>query len=107
MMVFGTTKSAVKLLSVLFGVLAIPMIYVVGRQLFNKGVGLVAAFILALSSFNIYYSQETRMYSFPIRRHRKKSRDVKYEKSFNRNDRRSGLITDGALLEAVRIYSHK
>ena len=107
MMAFGTSESAVRLLSVLFGVLAIPMIYVVGRQLFNKEVGLVAALILALSSFNIYYSQETWMYSFPIRRHRKKYRDVKYKKSLNRNDRRSGLITDGALLEAVRIYLHK
>jgi uncharacterized membrane protein len=66
MMVFGTSASAVRLLSVLFGVLAIPMIYVVGRQLFNKEVGLVAALILALSSFNIYYSQETRMYSLMV-----------------------------------------
>ena len=63
MMAFGTSESAVRLLSVLFGVLAIPMIYVVGRQLFNKETGLVGALILALSSFNIYYSQETRMYS--------------------------------------------
>jgi len=61
--VFGTSESTVRLLSVLFGVLAIPMIYVVGRQLFNKETGLVGALILALSSFNIYYSQETRMYS--------------------------------------------
>jgi uncharacterized membrane protein len=64
--VFGTSESAVRLLSVLFGVLAIPMIYVVGRQLFNKEAGLVAALILALSSLNIYYSQETRMYSLMV-----------------------------------------
>ena len=37
------------------------MIYVLGRQLFNEEVGLVAALILALSSFNIQYSQEARM----------------------------------------------
>ena len=61
--VFGTSESAVRLLSALFGILAIPMIYVVGRRLFNKEVGLVGALILALSSFNVYYSQETRMYS--------------------------------------------
>ena len=66
MMVFGTSASAVRLLSVLFGVLAIPMIYVVGRQLFNKEAGLVGALILALSSFNIWYSQETRMYSLMV-----------------------------------------
>ena len=66
MIVFGTSASAVRLLSVLFGVLAIPMIYVVGRQLFNKEAGLVGALILALSSFNIWYSQETRMYSLMV-----------------------------------------
>ena len=66
MMVFGTSESAVRLPSVLFGVLAIPMIYLVGRQLFNKEAGLVGALILALSSFNIYYSQEIRMYSLMV-----------------------------------------
>jgi mannosyltransferase len=65
-MVFGTSESAVRLLSVLCGVLAIPMIYVVGRQLFNREAGLVGALILALSSFNIQYSQETRMYSLMV-----------------------------------------
>jgi uncharacterized membrane protein len=65
-MIFGTSGSAVRLLSALFGVLAIPMIYVVGRQLFNKEAGLLAALILALSSFNIWYSQETRMYSLMV-----------------------------------------
>lgn len=63
---FGTSEVAVRLLSVLFGVLAIPMIYLVGRQLFDEKVGLVAAFILAFSSFNIYYSQEARMYSLMV-----------------------------------------
>ena len=66
MMIFGTSESAVRLLSALFGVLAIPMIYVVGRQLFNKDVGLIAALILALSSFNIWSSQEARMYSLMV-----------------------------------------
>jgi mannosyltransferase len=63
---FGTSDFAVRLLSAVFGVLAIPMIYVVGRQLFNKEVGLLSALILALSSFNIWFSQETRMYSLMV-----------------------------------------
>ncbi|MGA7075219.1 MAG: glycosyltransferase family 39 protein, partial [Halobacteriota archaeon] len=63
---FGTSAVAVRLLSVLFGVLAIPMIYLVGRQLFNKEVGLIATLILALSSFNIWYSQDARMYSLMV-----------------------------------------
>jgi len=41
--VFGTSESAVRLLSALFGVLAIPMIYLVSRQLFDKEAGLVDA----------------------------------------------------------------
>jgi uncharacterized membrane protein len=66
MTIFGTSEFGVRLLSALFGILAIPMIYVVGRQLFNKQVGLVAALILALSSFNIMYSQEARMYTLMV-----------------------------------------
>ncbi len=65
-MFFGTSESAVRLLSVPFGILAIVMIYVLGSQLFDKEVGLVGALILALSSFNIWYSQEARMYSLMV-----------------------------------------
>ncbi len=66
MLVFGTSEFAVRLLSTLFGVLAIPMIYVVARQLFNKQVGLVGAIILAVSYINIWYSQEARMYTLMV-----------------------------------------
>jgi uncharacterized membrane protein len=65
-MIFGTSESAVRLLSVLFGVLAIPMTYMVGRQLFNEEAGLLGALILAVSAFNVQYSQETRMYSLMV-----------------------------------------
>jgi uncharacterized membrane protein len=64
--VFGISELSVRLLSALFGVLAIPMIYVLGRQLFSEEAGLVAALILAISSFNIWYSQETRMYTLMV-----------------------------------------
>jgi mannosyltransferase len=63
---FGTSELAVKLLSVVFGVLAIIVVYSLGRQLFDERAGLVAAFILAVSSFNIRYSQEVRMYSLLV-----------------------------------------
>jgi mannosyltransferase len=66
MQLFGTSAFAIRLPSTVFGVLAIPMIYVVGRQLFNKEVGLVAALILALSSYNIWYAQEARVYSLMV-----------------------------------------
>ncbi|MGZ4925275.1 MAG: glycosyltransferase family 39 protein [Halobacteriota archaeon] len=64
--VFGSSEIAVRSLSALFGVLAIPAIYLVGRQLFDKEAGLVGALILALSALNIWYSQEARMYSLMV-----------------------------------------
>jgi len=63
---FGTSEVAVRLPSVLFGVLAIPVIYVLGRRLFTEEVGLLAALILAFSTFNVQYSQEARMYSLMV-----------------------------------------
>lgn len=50
----------------LAGVLTIPAIYLLGRQLFERSVGLVAAMLLAISPFHIYYSQWVRMYSLFI-----------------------------------------
>jgi len=60
---FGTSEFAVRFPSLIFGVLAIPMIYLLGRRLFNEEVGLISALILAISPFNVEYSQEARMYS--------------------------------------------
>ena len=52
-----------RLLSVLFGAGTIPVIYLIGKRLSGVVVGLAAATFLALSPFNIYFAQETRMYT--------------------------------------------
>jgi mannosyltransferase len=59
----GNTPYDARLLSVLFGAGAIPMIYLIGKRLSGAMVGLAAAAILAFSPFHIYYAQETRMYT--------------------------------------------
>jgi 4-amino-4-deoxy-L-arabinose transferase-like glycosyltransferase len=59
---FGSSVVAVRLLSVLIGVATVPVLYLVARRLMGEGGGLVAAFLLAISPFHIYYSQEVRMY---------------------------------------------
>ena len=59
---FGSSLIAVRLLSVLIGVAAVPLIYLAGRRLFGHKAGLLAALLLAISPFHIYYSQEVRMY---------------------------------------------
>lgn len=59
----GDTPYNVRLLSVLFGAGAIPMIYLIGKRMSGAVMGLAAAVLLALSPFNIRFAQETRMYT--------------------------------------------
>ncbi len=61
--VFGKSEFAVRLPSVLFGVGIIFLVYKLTKRLFSSRVGLLAAFIVAIAPYQIYYSQETRMYS--------------------------------------------
>jgi mannosyltransferase len=60
---YGDTPYYVRLLSVLFGAATIPLIYLIGKRISGVLVGLAAAVFLALSPFNIYLAQETRMYT--------------------------------------------
>jgi len=60
---FGQSDVAVQSLSVLIGIACIPLMYLIGAELFDKKIGLAAAFIMAISGFAIYYSVEVRMYS--------------------------------------------
>ena len=59
----GDTPYYVRLLSALFGAGTIPIIYLIGKRMSGAVMGLAAAVILALSPFNIYFAQETRMYT--------------------------------------------
>ncbi len=61
---YGDTPYDVRLLSALFGTVTIPIIYLIGKRISRAVVGLAAAVFLALSPFNIYFAQETRMYTF-------------------------------------------
>jgi uncharacterized membrane protein len=63
---FGHSEFSLRLLSAVTGSLCIPLIYLLGKTIFNRAVGLLAALILAASSYNIYYSQEARSYSLMV-----------------------------------------
>ena len=63
---FGDSVFSARLLSVLFGCLAIFMIYRVGCLILSRETGLLGALILAISLFNIHYSREARMYSLVV-----------------------------------------
>jgi len=60
---FGHTAMVLKLFSAIMGVLGIVSIYFLGKELVNKKVGLLAAFLTTFNYFHLYYSQEGRMYS--------------------------------------------
>jgi mannosyltransferase len=60
----GRSAFILRYFSVAAGVLTIPLIYVTGKRLNGRSVGLLAAFLLAIAPFHIWFSQEARMYSF-------------------------------------------
>lgn len=61
--VTGESEFALRSLSALFSVLAVACVYALGKKLFAQGAGTVAALLVALNTFNIYYGQEARMYA--------------------------------------------
>lgn len=59
---FGSGEVAARAMSVLFGVGTVYIIYLIGKKLFDKKIGLFSALLLATAPLHIYYSQEARMY---------------------------------------------
>jgi 4-amino-4-deoxy-L-arabinose transferase-like glycosyltransferase len=64
--VFGTGAAAVRALSGLFSVLALPVAWVLGRRLGGPRVAIALTLLLASSPFAIRYASETRMYSLIV-----------------------------------------
>jgi mannosyltransferase len=61
---FGDGEAALRSLSVLFGVLAVPLMCAVAWQLFRSRLtGLLAALLVAVSPLHVWYGQEARMYT--------------------------------------------
>lgn len=59
----GEGDNAIRLPAILFGLLAIPLIYILGNLLAGERTTPIPAVLAALSPFRIWYSQDTRMYS--------------------------------------------
>jgi uncharacterized membrane protein len=59
----GNSEIALRVPSVFAGIATVFVIYLIGKKLFTKQIGIVAALLLATSPLHIYYSQEARMYS--------------------------------------------
>ncbi|MBS8260386.1 hypothetical protein DYI23_09175 [Roseibium polysiphoniae] len=63
MPIIGDSETALRLPSAIAGILSIWLVYELGRLVFTRNTGLLAAAILAISPFHIWYSTEARMYA--------------------------------------------
>ena len=61
--VFGLGEAGVRSLSLLAGAATVPVAYLAGRELSGMRAGLVAAALVAVSPFLVFYSQEARAYA--------------------------------------------
>lgn len=60
--IFGYTTLVARSYSAVLGILSLYASYLLGKELFNKQVGLLTAFVLTLNYFHLSYSQEARPY---------------------------------------------
>lgn len=59
----GDNDFLLRFSALFFGVLGVPVTYILGARLFGKLEGLVGAFLLGLATLHIRYSQDARFYS--------------------------------------------
>lgn len=59
----GTAETAARLPAALFGFLSVLAIYLLARRFFGKKEGLIAAFLMSVSTYQIYFSQQARGYT--------------------------------------------
>jgi mannosyltransferase len=60
---FGDGETALRAPSVLLGVANVYVLYRLGSALWDRTTGLIAALLLTLSGFHVWYSTEARMYA--------------------------------------------
>lgn len=63
---FGSGITSVRLVSVLCGAGAIPLIYCIARYCYDKKTAVVSALLLTFSPLHVWYSQEARSYSLNV-----------------------------------------
>jgi 4-amino-4-deoxy-L-arabinose transferase-like glycosyltransferase len=61
--VFGYSEIALRIPSIIFGVITIYLIYLIAKKFIDQKTGIIASALAATSGLLIYYSQEARMYS--------------------------------------------
>jgi 4-amino-4-deoxy-L-arabinose transferase-like glycosyltransferase len=62
--IFGISVFIARIPSVILGTFTIPLIYLFGKEMKNRKVGLISAFFLSINFLAIDLSREARMYAF-------------------------------------------
>ncbi len=60
------TQQSIRWPSLVFGILTIPLLYLLGSTLFTRTTGAIAALLMTLSVYHIDYSQDGRSYALTI-----------------------------------------
>lgn len=61
-----SSELVLRMIPLIFGLVSIPALYLLASTLFNQRVGLISAFLIAISPIQIYYSQEYSSYSLIV-----------------------------------------
>lgn len=64
--VVGDGEGAIRLLSAIFAVASLPLVYAIGQRLAGRAVGFAGGLLLATSFMFVAYGQEARMYALTI-----------------------------------------
>ncbi len=59
----GVSEWSARLAPALIGIITVPLIFLVGRIMFDSIVGLIASLLLAINPWHIYWSQNARFYT--------------------------------------------
>lgn len=62
--IFGYTTFVARVYSAIVGVVSVFSIYLLGKEIMNKKTGIIAALLVTVNPFHLYYSQEARPYIF-------------------------------------------
>ena len=62
MKIFGNSEIAIRSLSVIFGILTVPLVYIVSKKVASEKVAILSTLVTAMSPLLVFFSVEARMY---------------------------------------------
>lgn len=66
MLKLGRNEVILRLPSLLFSIASLPLLYAVGKEHINRGIGLIAALLFALSPLAMYQASEARLHGLAL-----------------------------------------